>query len=101
MTGESRRLVDVPIIENIAATDTVFVSLNGVVSQANANTIFNQVNLCVNTMVIGACTTPIGDKGQHRRAQAGVRLLPRRDRGSALHQAPAREPAWRGDPRAP
>ena len=59
MAGESVRLVDVPSVNNIIFSDSVFVTSGGVVSQATPNTIFSNVNLQVATLIVGNTSTPI------------------------------------------
>ena len=53
------RLVDVPSVNNIIFSDSVFVTSGGVVSQATPNTIFSNVNLQVATLIVGNTSTPI------------------------------------------
>ena len=58
-SGESVRLVDVPSVNNIIFSDTVFVTSSGVVSQATPNAVFSNVNLQVATLIVGNTSTPI------------------------------------------
>ena len=59
MAGESVRLVDVPSVNNIIFSDSVFVTSGGVVSQATPNAVFSNVDLQVATLIVGNTSTPI------------------------------------------
>lgn len=58
MAGESVRLVDKAVVNAIVATDTLFVTANGVVAQINPPNAFSNVNLKVATLLVGNTATP-------------------------------------------
>ena len=58
MTGESKRLVDVPTVNSIFNTDTVFVTSGGAVSQAPPASLYSNINFQVATVLVGNNYTP-------------------------------------------
>lgn len=58
-SGESKRLVDVPLANSIATTDTIIVVANGAISQSNTTTIFANINVHVGTVVFSNTATPL------------------------------------------